>query len=53
MKKFIADTKGEIFELLDFKTVPSNLLIDTNGIIIAKNLRGNQLEQKLAEIFGE
>ena len=45
------DTKGEIFELLDFKTVPSNLLIDTNGIIIAKNLRGVELMNKLNEIF--
>ena len=33
--------------------VPSNFLIDPNGVIIAMNLRGERLGQKLAEIFGE
>lgn len=31
--------------------VPQNLLLDPNGIIIAKNLRGEALEEKLAEIL--
>ena len=31
--------------------VPSNFLIDQNGIVIAKNLRGKELEEKLAQIF--
>lgn len=31
--------------------IPQNYLIDPNGIIIAKNLRGKQLEDKLKEIF--
>lgn len=34
-------------------SIPSTFLVDENGIIIAKNLRGNQLEQKLHELFGE
>lgn len=33
--------------------IPQNFLIDPNGKIIAKNLRGEDLENKLAEIFGK
>ncbi|WP_183565372.1 TlpA disulfide reductase family protein [Mucilaginibacter sp. SP1R1] len=33
--------------------IPQNFLIDPNGKIIAKNLRGDDLENKLAEIFGK
>lgn len=32
--------------------IPSTFLLDANGRIIAKNLRGMQLEQKLQEILG-
>ncbi len=31
--------------------VPQNFLVDPNGVIIAKNLRGQALAQKLSEIF--
>jgi peroxiredoxin len=31
--------------------VPQNFLVDPNGVIIAKNLRGPALDQKLREIF--
>lgn len=34
-------------------SVPSTVLIDRQGRIIAKNLRGAELENKLREIFGE
>ncbi len=34
-------------------SIPQNFLIDPNGKIIAKNLRGEDLENKLAEIFGK
>ncbi|QEH40096.1 TlpA disulfide reductase family protein [Chitinophaga sp. XS-30] len=34
------------------RAVPANLLIGPDGVIIAKNLRGDALEQKLNEIFG-
>jgi len=34
------------------QSIPQNLLIDPNGIIIAKNLRGEALGQKLCELFG-
>ena len=33
--------------------IPATFLIDPKGKIIAKNLRGESLEQKLREIFGE
>lgn len=34
-------------------SVPSTVLIDRQGRIIAKNLRGAELANKLKEIFGE
>lgn len=34
-------------------SVPSTILVDREGRIIAKNLRGKELEYKLKEIFGE
>lgn len=37
-------------ETYNIRAIPSNYLIDENGIIIAKNLRGNALEQKLQEL---
>ena len=33
--------------------IPFSLLLDPNGVIIAKNLRGPALEKKLAEIFNK
>ncbi|MBD3289645.1 DUF4369 domain-containing protein [candidate division KSB1 bacterium] len=37
--------------LYDIRSIPSSLLIDPEGIIIAKNLRGEDLRNKLADIF--
>ncbi|WP_337858535.1 AhpC/TSA family protein [Pedobacter sp. GR22-6] len=37
--------------LYGVKAIPQNFLIDPNGLIIAKNLRGEALQQKLAAIF--
>lgn len=37
--------------LYAIKAIPSNFLIDPNGKIIAKNLRGEALEEKLAEVI--
>jgi len=33
------------------QAIPQNLLLDPEGKIIAKNLRGDELEQKLGEII--
>lgn len=51
----VSDLKGwknEVGVLYDIKSIPSNLLIDPNGIIIAKNLRGDKLKEKLQELLG-
>ena len=39
--------------LYGIRSIPSNVLIDPNGVIIAKNLRGNELRNKLNEIFNK
>ena len=33
------------------QSIPQNFLIDPNGVIIAKNLRGEQLVEKLKEVL--
>ena len=40
---------GQKFQIT---SIPQNLLVDPNGILIAKNLRGGALESKLSSIFG-
>lgn len=40
-------------QLYQVKGIPFTLLLDKEGRIIGKNLRGAQLEQKLAEVLGE
>ncbi len=52
--KQVSDLKGtgnEAAILYNVFTIPSNFLIDPNGIIVGKNLRGEQLEQKLMEVL--
>lgn len=38
-------------KLYGIRSIPSNILLDPKGVIIAKNLRGKDLENKLKEIF--
>ena len=40
-------------KLYGISSIPATVLIDRNGVIMARNLRGAELEQKLNEIFGE
>jgi thiol-disulfide isomerase/thioredoxin len=40
-----------VVPLYKIESIPSNLLLDKDGKIIASNLRGEQLQVKLAEIF--
>ncbi|KAF5085803.1 Thiol-disulfide oxidoreductase ResA [anaerobic digester metagenome] len=50
----VSEVKGwETQPVQDYQItgIPHTVLIDPNGIIIEKNLRGEQLEAKLAEIF--
>lgn len=43
---------SEAAQLYNVKSIPFALLLDPNGVIIGKNLRGQELENKLEEIFG-
>ncbi len=50
----VSDLKGwQCVAARDYNvnSIPSNFLLDKDGKIIAKNLRGSALERKLAEIF--
>ncbi|HEY8917583.1 MAG TPA: TlpA disulfide reductase family protein [Chitinophaga sp.] len=50
----VSDLKGwknAAAELYSIRAIPQNLLIDPQGRIIAKNLRGEALETKLGEIM--
>ena len=50
----VSDLKGwnnEVAGIFQITQIPQNLLIDPNGKIIAKNLRGPVLESKLNEIL--
>jgi hypothetical protein len=40
-----------VVPLYNFESIPSNFLLDKEGRIIASNLRGDQLQAKLAELF--
>ncbi len=39
--------------LYSVQSIPTTVLVDKDGKILARNLRGEQLEMKLKEIFGE
>jgi peroxiredoxin len=38
-------------KLYDIKSIPQNFLIDPNGVVVAKNLRGGDLDKQLAAII--
>lgn len=40
-------------KLYGISAIPSNVLLDRDGVIIGRNLRGKELQDKLAEIFAE
>jgi peroxiredoxin len=43
---------NEVAVLYGVKAIPTNLLLDKDGKIIAKDLRGEELNKKLSELFG-
>jgi len=50
----VSDLKGsnnEVAKLYGVESIPQNFLVDPNGIIVAKNLRGDDLDKKLAELI--
>ncbi|UII26034.1 AhpC/TSA family protein [Fulvivirga maritima] len=44
---------SEAAKLYNVKAIPFALLLDPDGVIIGKNLRGKELEDKLEEIFNK
>ncbi len=54
--KQVSDLKGwqnDVAKLYGVRSIPSTILLDAEGKIIARNLRGSALEAKLAEVFAE
>ena len=43
--------RGPIARSFNITAIPSSFLVDENGVIIAKNLRGSQLRQKISELL--
>ena len=51
----VSDLKGSENEaslIYNVNAIPDNVLIDENGIIVARTLRGEDLKKKLEEVFG-
>ncbi len=52
--KQVSDLKywsSEVVPLYNIEGIPFNVLLDPNGIVIAKDLRGDELHKKLAEVL--
>ena len=47
----VRDVNGDAGKQYMVMYIPSSFLFDQNGVIIAKNLRGEELEAKLAEVL--
>lgn len=50
----VSDLRGwenKVAKLYGIEEIPQNYLIDPKGIIVAKNLHGDELDKKLGEIF--
>jgi hypothetical protein len=43
----------EVAKLYGVQAIPQNFLLDPNGKVIAKNLRGDALDAKLAEVLAK
>jgi peroxiredoxin len=46
-----ANIDGGAMKAYGIRAIPANFLVDPNGIIVAKNLHGDELQKKLAELF--
>ena len=51
--QILSDDKNEITNKYGIKSYPTTLLINPEGIIVAKNLRGKDLENKIKELTGK
>lgn len=45
--------QSEAVQIYNFRGIPHTVLLNPDGVIIEKNLRGKSLEDKLVELFGE
>ncbi|MFN7119545.1 MAG: peroxiredoxin family protein [Saprospiraceae bacterium] len=45
--------QNEVAQLYSVRSIPHTILLDAEGKIVARNLRGPALEEKLAEIFAK
>jgi thiol-disulfide isomerase/thioredoxin len=43
--------ENKVGKLYGIRSIPSNVLLNPSGLIIAKNLRGEDLRKKLEELF--
>jgi len=42
---------SDVARLYGIRSIPSNLLIDSQGKIVAKNLRGSELQEVLSQFI--
>lgn len=52
--RHVSDLKGwasQAAKLYKVTGIPFTVLIDKNGLVVAKNLRGEELDRKLEELF--
>jgi peroxiredoxin len=52
----LSDLKGwsnTVAQMFGIQSIPQNFLVDPSGVVIGKNLRGAELEQKLESIFNK
>jgi peroxiredoxin len=47
----VLDQNSAVAQQFNVRAIPTTFLVDKNGVIIAKNLRGERLEEKLAELM--
>lgn len=47
----LAGWKSQAVTVFSFSGIPHTVLVDPNGTIVAKNLRGEELKAKLAELY--
>ncbi|CAN5617997.1 TlpA disulfide reductase family protein [soil metagenome] len=47
----VIDLDSKVAQLYQVSLIPQNFLLDPNGVIIAKNLRGQQLESTLEQLL--
>jgi hypothetical protein len=47
----LSGAKGEVYLKYGITSIPANFLIDPNGIVIAKDLKGDALKSELSRIF--